>query len=96
MSSSVTHYKILYNAMFSCPMFAVLSNKHGDYFSQILIFVVGKVPDVSALSRFGPGSFRPWLFRPWFFRPGRFGPGSFRPNLVGRFGLIFSKSSWVR
>ena len=36
---------------------------------------------VSALSRFGPGSFR---------------PGSFRPNLVGRFGLIFSKSPWER
>ena len=29
---------------------------------------------VSALRRFGPGSFR---------------PGSFRPNLVSRFGLIF-------
>ena len=34
-------------------------------------------PVVSALSRFGPGSFR---------------PGTFRPNLVGRFGLIFSKT----
>ena len=28
--------------------------------------------------------------------PGRFGPESFRLNLVGRFGLIFSKSPGVR
>ena len=36
--------------------------------------------------RFGPGRFGLC----------RFGPGSFRPNLVGRFGLIFSKSPGVR
>ena len=40
---------------------------------------------VSALSNFGPESFRPGSFR-----PESFGPGSFRPNLVGRFGLIFN------
>ena len=34
---------------------------------------------VSAVSHFGPASFRLELFRPWVVRP----------NLVGRFGLIF-------
>ena len=48
---------------------------------------------VSALSRFGPGSFRPGSFRPWSIRP--WGPGSFRPNSVGRFGLFFSAISLV-
>ena len=53
---------------------------------------------VSALSRFGPESFRSLVVSAWVvsvlgrFGLGRFGPGSFRPNLVGRFGLIFSKS----
>ena len=30
------------------------------------------------------------------FGLGHFGPGSFRPNLVSCFGLILSKSPWVR
>ena len=35
---------ILYNGIFSRrQIFAVLSKKHGDYFSRILIFAVGNV-----------------------------------------------------
>ena len=40
-----------------------------------------------------------WLPLVWSWvvsAPSRFGPGSFRPNLVGCFGLIFSKSPGVR
>ena len=45
---------------------------------------------VSALSRFGPESFRSWVVSALSrFDPGSFRLGSFRPNLVGRFGLIF-------
>ena len=37
-------YHIPYNGIFSCrQIFAVLSQKHGDYFSRILIFAVGNV-----------------------------------------------------
>ena len=33
-----------YNGIFSCrQIFAVLSEKHGDYFSRIFIFAVGNV-----------------------------------------------------
>ena len=42
---------------------------------------------VSAVSRFGPESFRPWVVSAGSFRPGLFRP-YFR---VGRFGLIW----WV-
>ena len=45
---------------------------------------------VSALSRFGPESFRPWVVSAWVDSAlGRFGPGSFRPNSVSRFGIFF-------
>ena len=46
---------------------------------------------VSALSRFGPGSFRPESFRPGSFRPwvvsAQFS-GSFRPNFLQLSGLL--------
>ena len=46
---------------------------------------------VSALSRFGPGSFRPGSFRPGSFRPwvvsAQFG-GSFRPNFFSTIRLV--------
>ena len=41
---------------------------------------------VSALSRFGPGSFRPGSFRPWVVWA-KFG-GSFRPNFFELSGLL--------
>ena len=46
---------------------------------------------VSALSRFGPGSFRPGSFRPGSFRPGSILPWVVSAQFGGSFRPIFSQ-----